>query len=527
MSADQPEAVETVDSSAVDPKELLAQIKDWRTGRATKSLWEALQDTYVVVLAVAVFGAMIIAAIFSAQTDAASCTTGACVSARTLVPWAVVAGVAALAISVARLFGPVVASAAEGFWLLDAPINRARLLRGRLTLFIVIAGVVGAALGALAAALTGSDGAVIGAWAAACGLAAAGLVAFAAAEQGAERRLPTRIAGYLFSAAAVAALILVVAIAAGWLQLVVGMNQELQIALIIAGLALLLLIISAVLAGLRLGSIRRTHLTSGGSLVSGMAGAMYALDFGLAHDMVVEREALERGHVRPARGRGVGVAQLFHRDLQRLLRKPSMLLPIAATIVIPYATSALGMGRFAPIIAGLALFAAMIPIQNGLRVLTRTSGLARCLPYTDGQIKATSIEASMIVGGVWAVATIPAFLGIYPDAIMGIVAAVCTAAAGVLGAARWTTAKPVDYGAPMLATGAGALPPGLIFNLLRGFEVVLLITALLVFNLPWYLPLAAVGLVYFFVIHFKFDMDEMREQQAEQQKRLAAERAKR
>ena len=62
------------------------------------------------------------------------------------------------------------------------------------------------------------------------------------------------------------------------------------------------------LAGLRLGRIRRARLLSGGALVSGISGAFFALDIGLARDIVVERRAIERGHVRPRRGKGVGLA---------------------------------------------------------------------------------------------------------------------------------------------------------------------------------------------------------------------------
>ena len=42
------------------------------------------------------------------------------------------AAAVAIALATSRLFGPVLASAAEGFWLLDAPISRAKLLRSRL-----------------------------------------------------------------------------------------------------------------------------------------------------------------------------------------------------------------------------------------------------------------------------------------------------------------------------------------------------------------------------------------------------------
>src|SRR5690606_42015157 len=60
-----------------------------------------------------------------------------------------------IAVAAARLFGPVLASAAEGFWMLDAPINRASLLRSRLLAAVVLAGLAGSAAGALVAALTG------------------------------------------------------------------------------------------------------------------------------------------------------------------------------------------------------------------------------------------------------------------------------------------------------------------------------------------------------------------------------------
>ena len=63
-------------------------------------------------------------------------------------------------------------------------------------------------------------------------------------------------------------------------------------------------------AGQRLERIRRARLVSGGSLVSGMQGAMFALDFGLIRDILVEREAAERGHVRPTKGRGLGVTAI-------------------------------------------------------------------------------------------------------------------------------------------------------------------------------------------------------------------------
>ena len=124
---------------------------------------EAFNDAYVAVIGALMIGAMVVNVVLKAQRTVAECTTASCLSARTVLPWAAFAAAVAVALTASRLFGPVLASAAEGFWLLDAPISRAKLLRARLVGAIVIAGVGGGAIGALISALTGS-GLDRGAW---------------------------------------------------------------------------------------------------------------------------------------------------------------------------------------------------------------------------------------------------------------------------------------------------------------------------------------------------------------------------
>ena len=131
-----------------------------------------------------------------------------------------------------------------------------------------------------------------------------------------------------------------------------------------------MLVLSAVLAAIRLGQIRRTRLVGGGALVSGISGAFFALDIGLARDIVVERRAMERGHVRPKRGKGVGLEAIIWREWQRLWRFPQPLLVLAATIVVPYAADALGMSTLTP---GL----------RGARPLRRHDSAARRAPGAD------------------------------------------------------------------------------------------------------------------------------------------------
>ena len=513
------------------PRELKGLIKDWRAGRATRNLLQAMSDAYVAVFGAVMIGAMVVNVILKAQRTIAQCTSAACLSARTILPWAAFAATVAIALAASRLFGPVLASAAEGFWLLDAPISRAQLLRSRLVGGVLAAFLGGAVVGGLVSALTGSGTVEVAVWAAATAFSAAASVAFAAAQQGIERHVLTRVATYVFGLLGAGALFSVVAVAAGWLSLDLSDDLGTELGLIMIAGSGLVLAVSAVMAGLRLGQIRRARLLSGGALVRGVSGAFFALDIGLARDIVVERRAMERGHVKPRRGKGLGLQAIIWREWQRLWRFPQPLLVLVGTIVIPYAADALGMSTLTPVLAALALFGAMIPLLGGLRVLTRTGGLARCLPFSLARIKLASIAVPAILAGVWAVATTAAYLGFGDGAEQRTVTdaflvAVATALAGLLAAVRWTQAKGVDFGAPMVASQAGAFPPGLVTNLFRGFDVCLLTTAplLLGFSPFWSLLIAAIAAM---ILLNSMDAEALRARQAEQQKQLAAQRKQR
>jgi hypothetical protein len=531
--ADEPTFEPVIDRPLVPAtaRELKGMIRDWRRGRATKNLGEALSDGYVVVIGALMIGAMVINVILKAQRAVALCTTASCLSARTVLPWATFAAAIAIALAVSRLFGPILASAAEGFWLLDAPVSRAKLLGARLVAAVVAAFVGGAVIGALISALTGSGVIEVLIWAAATGLSGAAAVAFAAAQQGIDRHLLTRIATFVFGLLGIAALLLVVAVAARWLSLGIPVDVGGQLGVIMIGFSSLVLVASVVLARVRLGRIGRTRLLSGGALVSGISGAFYALDIGLARDIVVERRAMEIGHVKPHRGRGLGLEALIWREWQRLRRFPQPLLVVAGTIVVPYAADALGMSTLTTVFSALALFGATIPLLGGLRVLTRTGGLARCLPFSLSQIKMASIAVPAMVVAIWTLAVVPAFIGLgdsatHRDPITAFLVALATAAAGLLAAVRWTQAKGIDFGAPMIATQAGAFPPGLMTNLFRGFDVALLVTfPMLLGGSPfWSLAIAGIAAL---VLLNSWDAESVRARQAEQQKLLDAQRKQR
>ncbi len=513
-----------------DERQLKLLMRDWRRGRADRNILEAFQDAYVMVFAVVLIGAMLISAIVQAQQSVAGCDTEQCLAARGLLPWAAVASILAFTLVACRMFGPIVASAAEGFWLMDGPVDRRQLLTGRLVGALGAAFAAGALFGALVAALTGSAGFTIVIWAAAAGFGAFGLTAFAAAEQGVERRWITATLQWVVGALAILTLLALVGIAGGSLPIEPLEELSVDFAWIIAGAGLLLGLVSAILAHVRLRNIRRQRLTSGSSLIAGMQGAAFAMDFALVRDILVEDKAKRRGHVRATRGVGLGTTALIMRDVQRLWRNPLPLVTWLGTMVVPYAVQALGIAQLNPPISALVLMVALIGFCNSLRVLTRTKGLQRCFPFDPGKLKTATMVVPASLALIWGIATAPAFIGVLGgvrvDVVSGLTVALITALAGFLATIRWVSAKPADYGGPIVAIGIGALPPGMMFSVLRGIDMVVLVTLPVVFGWPSWISLAIAAIAFAF-LRSGMDREGLMEQQAEQQKILAAEKANR
>ena len=517
-----------VEPIEVDERELHAEMKLWRHGRATRTIGQLISDSYVMLFSVVVLGAMITSVVLRAQAGMTGCNTEACASGRLLLPSSMVLACYALALGMAALFGPVLASAAEGSWLMDSPISRRRLLRGRLV--VPLAGAFGVAtvITALVGALSGLSWLQVVAWSAAAGLGSAALVAFAASEQPLERTRILKTLQVVFASLALLLLLVVIAVAAGWLPVsvvaVAGGATWLFVA--VAALSIVALVVLLRVALSRLESIRRARLLSGGSLVSGMQGAMFALDFGLIRDILVERRMVAKGHVKPTRGRGLGLMALVWRDVERLRRSPSAFLGLAASLFVPYAADALRMVQLNPIISGLALVAGLVPFLGSLRVLTRTGGLARSFPFKTAQLRTAAMAVPAALALLWGLAATPAFIGIArtgADRTLtdGLSAALVTAIAGLLGAVRWVTAKKVNFQTPMMATESGAMPPTLLFNLFRGIDMVALITAPLILGAAAYWSLV-IALIVFVALRGSFNPDDLRAEQEAAKRDLAA-----
>ena len=507
----------------VDEKQLRLLVRDWRRGRADRNLFQAMQDAYVMVFALVLIGTMVISSIMQAQRSVADCAADSCRAARGLLPWVAVAGFLALALVAARLFGPVVASAAEGFWVMDGNVDRRRMLAGRLVASVIVALVLGAGLGVLVAALVGGNTTEVLTWGLASGLGCFGLVAFAAAEQGAERRWITTALLWLIGIIAFAALLVLVAISAGVASIGLVAALSVDFAWVVAGGGLLLGLISIVPAWLRLRHMRRQRLTAGSSLLAGMQGAAFALDFALVRDILVEDQARRRGHVRPTRGSGSGAWAIVLRDLQRLWRAPKPLAFWLASIAVPYAVHALHIEVLNPSISALVLMTALIGFCNTLRVLTRTKGLQRCFPFSPGDVRQAAMTVPALLALLWAAATMPAFGGIFGgaefDPVTGLSVSLITALGGLLAAFRWVCAKPPNYGGPMVSVGIGAMPPGMMFSFIRGIDIVALITLPLVLGWPSWISLG-IATVTWLVLRSGFDQQALMDEREEQQRLL-------
>jgi hypothetical protein len=430
----------------------------------------------------------------------------------------------ALATMASRIFGPIVASAAEGFWLMDAPIRRGRLLWKRLVGVVLAAGGIAAILGGLMAALTGHHLADIVTWALSMGVGAAGLTAFAAGEQTWGRTWIVAGLQWFFALMSVGILMVIIGSAAGWFTVAMPSTLE-AISVVWVGIGgALLLVLGAVIALARLGMIHRARLVSGGSLVAGMQGAAFAMDFGLMRDILVEREAVSRGQVRPTRGGGRGAKALVYREIQRLWRYPKRMIIVVASVIVPYAVSALGLRTFSPFISALILLIGFVPMLGSMRIMTRTKGLARTFPLSNPQIRTAMVRVPMVFAVGWALATTPAFL-VGPvnqsSILQGLITAGLTAAAGLLAAIRWVTAKSANYQMPMMQTGFGAMPPGLMLNLIRGIDVVVLVTGPILFGWPVWVSVT-IAVIAAILLSGKYSMEEMQAMQ----KQLDKEKAK-
>jgi hypothetical protein len=367
-----------------------------------------------------------------------------------------------------------VVSSASSAWLLSTPVSRGGLLRpqlwGGLALSALAGGIVPAGLGALCgwpappALLLGLTTGLLGA----AGYASA--VLDQARRSSSIRRLPAhRVAAVVLALALVTALLV---IAAGRVDGATQLDPTTGLGL--AAAALLVLAVTAVLAGRSLATIGRRVLDEGSGLASGLAGALAALDLALAYDVVVTRVA--RAPRGPSRLRGRGIAALAWADLARLRRSPGRLVVLLGTLPAAYALRRLDVGAFIAPLTMTCLLAAALGLLPGLRTLATSSALARMLGASDARLRIGTLVVPAGLLLLLGLATAPAMPGHGP--LTGLAVGLGATAAAV----RWVTGRPPDYGRPLVSTPAGGVPVNLYSSIARGLDVVVLVSIPLLFS---------------------------------------------
>ncbi|KQV65935.1 hypothetical protein ASC64_13720 [Nocardioides sp. Root122] len=445
-------------------REVRAEIRDWRRGRADLAWGEVLSDAYVALFCLVMVAAMGGNVVLSLRRLADDTCVGACVEVRAAAPWLASLALALLALGLARLLGPVFSPPAANAWLLSTPVDRGSLLRpGWWRTAALAAGGAGLALIAPAAlgGLSGSAAVLFVVAGAAASLACVGVAALSQVREDAmARRLSWTVAGALWVGLGLAATDDLGSLPT--LPAAVGM--ALAVLVVLAALALFWVARRAV------GTVTRRVLGYTENLSPSLSGALSSVDLGLMYDVLLARRWGRGAHVRTHTGGPLGWWALVHRDLLRARRAPQPFVLLAGLLLVPYAAAEAGAGRAVVLATTLAGLLGGPALCAGLRVVVRTRSLARMMPFRRQSI----LLAHLVVPGsalmLFAVATTGTLLPL-TDTGSAVNLAIACGLSSIAATVRWVTGKPPNYAAPMLSSPAGGVPTGVFSSVARGFDV--------------------------------------------------------
>ncbi len=453
---------------AAEVRDIRADIRHWRRGRAEARFWDVFTDAYIAVFATLMFGAIAINILVHARWAAsAGCRAGGCAEARSWLPWVIGLAVVGTALGVARLFGPAHASPATASWLLAAPLDRGALLRPALLVFAGVVVLVAAAVAAVVATLAGFVVASIVAMALSVAFVALAALGLALLSQADRPRL-ARWATWLLAAVVWAALVVLALDAAP----VLGDPAFGAVWGAVLVVVLLLALATTLPAFRRLDRLTRHDLAPGGRMAPGLSGALATLDLALLYDVLLSRRWAGRESVRSRRGGPSGSRALVRADLIRLRRSPQTLVVVAAAVVVPYAAATIGLGRAQPLAISLTGFLTGLGLCTALRVVTRTPSLLRAMPFPVSTTRATMIVipgGALVLFGLACAPTLHSSVDVPWSAALEM--GVACGAAGLAAAVRWVTGRPPDYSKPLVSTPAGGVPTNLYGSVLRGFDI--------------------------------------------------------
>ncbi|TCC33607.1 DUF6297 family protein [Kribbella sindirgiensis] len=503
---------------------LRSWMRTTRRQHADRSFWEIFEDVYLVLFTLAMVGATGGNVVRHLNSNAAGCTSSTCGQLTAWIPWIVLPLLLATTIRVLLAVGPVSASRATGFWLLATPVNRAALLRPAYRLVIASIAVIASIVGAVIWALLGAPWFDVFTAALFIGslLVFAGLVTVWAQQTARRARWTLRVADLLLLAAVVPAVALAlrprpspgITTANVIVSTFTGDAPRTQLGLralsdadavtsgqlsflMVCAVLVAVCVVLAILVSQTLDRLGRVSVIAGGELLAGLAGAASSLDISMLGDVIASRHWRLKGRVRSRRGRGADGAAIVQREFHRILRWPRRIAVAFGLLVVPYAVHGAGFHVLVPIAAAIAGFIAVRPMLDGLRTACRSTGLVRALGWDLRELRVVMAVVPGLFTIVWAACAYPA---------IGSATSCFAVAAGVIsGTVRQASARPPSYAGPLVTSPMGAIPPGLFSQPARGFDLLVLCLAPVLFNLNslWVILIPTVVLMLMFAIRPK------------------------
>ncbi|RZT26933.1 hypothetical protein EV649_0681 [Kribbella sp. VKM Ac-2569] len=489
---------------------LRSWMRTTRRQHADRSFWEIFEDVYLVLFTLAMVGATGGNVVRHLNSNAATCTSWTCGQLTSWLPWIVMPLLLATTIRVLLAVGPVSASRATGFWLLATPVNRASLLRPAYRLVIASVAVIGVVAGAVIWALLGEPwfdvieaAVLIGA------LLVCAAVATVWAQQTTRRsKWALRVSDVLLAAAVIPAVFLAfrpgedrftnhIITSTFTVRDAGGLTSGQLYLLLLCAMAVVVGVVLAVLASRTLDRLGRISVIAGGELLAGLAGAASSLDVSMLGDVIAGRHWRLKGRVRSRRGRGADGAAIVHREFHRILRWPRRIAVAFGLLVVPYAVHGAGFHVLVPIAAAIAGFIAVRPMLDGLRTACRSTGLVRALGWDLRELRVVMAVVPGLFTIVWAACAYPA--------VGSATSSFAVAAAVISGTVRQASARPPSYAGPLVTSPMGAIPPGLFSQPARGFDLLVLCLAPVLFNLSslWVVVIPSVVLMLMFAVRPK------------------------
>jgi hypothetical protein len=444
-------------------------VRTARAARSTTTLRKRIGTGYEVLLTTAIVGGLGIQA--GRRLLAAASSGSPAAADPRVIGWLLVALtllLAGLALRGLAAIGPLFAGPATQTWMLSTPVSRCGLLTWWYRWTLVASAAVGFGYGVLAGRLGGTGLTEFFLCAATGALFGVALSAWSIHQQATESSAVRRLG----AVAVVAGLLL--ALLVGALRLADRVLPGVPW-LWPAAASTLVLATAGIWAGARIrGSISRAALSEGAALAGATSVAVNWFDSTLLTGLLTQRRWLRVAAVRSTRLRpGSRVFVLLRAESRRLVRSRWAAMAWATLVVLPYPLAAVISPIWMPVVQIVGATLAVDRLAGGLRTVSRSAAIRRSIGGSDRAIRLAHLVIPACGALLWSALTLPVVWSAGPW--LGVLYPAVTATLVVY---RLATRRAMDYNlAGTMDPTHGVLPIGLIIQLFRGPDLLLLLVA--------------------------------------------------